>query len=461
MAHSVGYLSFEMYQHLMEREDLQEEIRVYAGKQNGLTTAEEVIFEGWSQEDNESVPDREKLLQSADLLGIRHLLQRNVVSLSTGENRKVLIARALAKSPKLLILNEPFDGLDHDSRASFAECINNLTNTTRVVLVTHRMEEILPNITHVLLVKDCCVYMQGRKESVLNSGNMSALYGCSVHVSQNNGSYSAAYETRQETKAVDVETSSYGCSVDMSEVPDTLIEMRNVVVRYGDKTVLDRVSWTMKRGENWTILGPNGSGKSTLLKLIYGEHLQAYMNDIVLFGEKRGSGESIWEIRKRIGMVSSDLLIRYRKNMDSYDIVASGFYDSIGLYRFPTPEQKRIVDYWVDLLEIGFLRNRNFHHLSYGQKRLVLLARAMVKSPLLMILDEPCSGLDMPTRRKVQNIIEIIGNSQTHLLYVTHRPEDMPKSITHVLRLEQGKVVGQGRRNFLAPGDPLLSANQF
>lgn len=135
--------------------------------------------------------------------------------------------------------------------------------------------------------------------------------------------------------------------------------------------------------------------------------------------------------------------------MDSYDIIGSGFYDSIGLYRFPTPEQKRIVDYWVDLLEIGGLRNQNFHHLSYGQKRLVLLARAMVKSPLLMILDEPCGGLDMPTRRKVQNIVEIIGNSQTHLLYVTHRPEDMPESITHVLALEHGKVVGQGRRNLI------------
>lgn len=447
MSDFIGYLSFESHQHLMKREGFQEEIRIYAGKKEEMTTAEQVILERWPQEKDGWVQDRQRILQSIDLLGISHLLHRNVLSLSTGEMRKVLIARALVKSPKLLILDEPFDGLDPDSRVRFAEWMNSLIDTTRVILVTHRMEEVLPNITHVLLVKNCGVYMQGRKESVLNSRNMSALYDCSVKVAKDHGSYSAMYESVRKTKAVRVESSSCRPSVDMSLVPDPLIEMRNVVVRYGDKMVLDGISWTMKRGESWAILGPNGAGKSTLLKLIYGEHLQAYRNDIFLFGKKRGSGESIWEIRKRIGIFSPDLLFRHRKDMKSYDVVASGLYDSIGLYRFPTPEQMHVVSNWFDMLEIGDLRDLNFHNLSHGQKRLVLLARAMVKLPVLMILDEPCDGLDMPSRRKAQNLIEIIGNTQTHLLYVTHRPEQIPRSITHVLRLEQGKIISQGKRN--------------
>ncbi len=367
-------------------------------------------------------------------------------SLSTGEMRKVLIARALVKSPRLLILDEPFDGLDQSFRASFAESINRLiAGKTRVILVTHHLEEILPNITHVLLVKDCALYRKGRKEAVLTSENMSDLYGCPVVVSNDDGAYSATYEYHRNCPDDD-HVPPAACSGQRPEVPDPLIEFRDVVVRYGDRVILDHVNWTMRRGENWAILGPNGAGKSSILSLISGEHLQAYNNDIVLFGEQRGSGESIWQIKERMGMVSSDLQLRYRKNMDSYDIIASGFYDSIGLYRFPTREQRLTVDRWVKLLEIENLVNLNFHHLSYGQKRLVLLARAMVKSPVLLLLDEPCHGLDMPSRERIHEVIDTIGRIQAHVLYVTHHPEDMPRCITHVMRLEYGKVVSQGKR---------------
>ncbi len=443
---SIGYMSFELHQHLLEREELQQDLRVYAGKHNVTTTAEDIILSAPSEGGAAPGPRRDKMMGIAAELDITHLLGRDMESLSTGEMRKVLIARALVKSPQLLILDEPFDGLDQSFRASFAEYVNRLlAGKTRVILVTHHLEEILPNITHVLLVKNCALYRKGPKETVLTSENMSDLYGCPVVVKNEDGAFSASYghsgDSRPCPPAVEV-----SCAKPLAEVPDPLIEFRDVVVQYGDRVILDHVNWKMRRGENWAILGPNGAGKSTIVGLIAGDHLQAYRNDIMLFGEQRGSGESIWQIKERIGIVSSDLQLRYRKNMDSYDIIASGFYDSIGLYRFPTPEQRRAVDRWVELLGIGKLTGLNFHHLSYGQKRLILLARAMVKSPVLLLLDEPCHGLDIPSREKIHEVIDTIGRVQAHVLYVTHHPEDMPRCITHVMRLENGKVVSQGKR---------------
>ncbi len=230
------------------------------------------------------------------------------------------------------------------------------------------------------------------------------------------------------------------------DVPDMLIDMQDITVRYGDVVALDKLSWSMKGGENWAILGPNGSGKSTLLKLILGDDLQGYANRITLFGKRKGSGETVWEIKKRIGLVSSELQVRYRKKMSAYDVIASGFYDSIGLYRYPTPEQERIVDQWIEVLGIWDIARQYYHQLSYGQRRMLLLARAMVKSPGLLIMDEPCHGLDILNRRRILKTIETIGETETHLLYVTNYRGEIPTCITHVMRLQKGKVVSQGRK---------------
>jgi molybdate transport system ATP-binding protein len=230
------------------------------------------------------------------------------------------------------------------------------------------------------------------------------------------------------------------------DVPEVLIEMKDTTVKYNDLLVLDKLTWSMKRGENWVILGPNGSGKSTILKLILGDNLQGYANQVILFGRQKGTGESLWEIKKRIGAVSSELQVQYRKKMSAYDAIASGFYDSIGLYQYPTPEQKAIVDEWVELLKIDDIANQPYHQLSYGQKRMILLARAMVKSPALLIMDEPCHGLDISNRRRILKIIEMIGATPTHLLYVTNHKEEILDCITHVMRLRRGKVLNQGRK---------------
>ncbi len=200
--------------------------------------------------------------------------------------------------------------------------------------------------------------------------------------------------------------------------------------------VLDRLNWTFRDSEHWAVLGPNGSGKSTLVKLITGDHPQAYANHIRLFGRARGSGESIWDIKQRIGLISSELQIRYRKGITVIAVIRSGFFDSIGLYRRCSAQQEKMADRWLSIISLDAKRTHPFDQLSYGERRLVLLARAMVKTPELLVMDEPCQGLDPENRSQILAIVEqICGLAATNLLYITHRPEEIPRAITHVLRL--------------------------
>lgn len=213
--------------------------------------------------------------------------------------------------------------------------------------------------------------------------------------------------------------------------------MRAVTVRYGSRKILDGLSWTVRRGENWVIFGPNGAGKTTVLKLILGDQLQGYANDITLFGRKKGSGEKLRDIKRRIGVVSVELQNTYRKRLTGLDVVLSGFFDSIGLYRKCTEAQEQIAAKWISRFGIEDLAGRNFNRLSYGQRQLVLLARAMVKMPDLLLLDEPCDGLDAANRSRLLEILEKIGQRPgIQLIYVTHRMEDIVPSMTHVLRLD-------------------------
>jgi molybdate transport system ATP-binding protein len=432
-----------MHQRLMEQEEIREEFRAYAGENGEGTTAEEVIFSGILAQRELHPADHTRLSEVAELLDIRPLLSRPIPSLSTGEIRKILIARALMKSPRLLILDEPFEGLDEKAREILAHSINHLmSGPMRVILVVHQLEEIVPRITHVLLVKDGRVFRQGPKEEILNSQDLSQLYGCELVLGKDNGRYSLSYGAEKDKK-VDL---PQACSEVLPDGDEALVEMKDTTVKYGDLVVLDRLNWSMKRGENWAILGPNGAGKSTLVRLILGENPQAYANQIFLFGKRRGSGETIWEIKKRMGVVSAELQVQYRKKMSAYEVIASGFFDSIGLYQAPNPQQREAVERWVDLLKIKDLAKESYHQLSFGQKRMILLARAMVKSPLLLIADEPCHGLDVTNRRRILRILERIGETKTNLLYITDRRDEILSCITHVMRLQKGKSLQQGRK---------------
>jgi len=220
-----------------------------------------------------------------------------------------------------------------------------------------------------------------------------------------------------------------------------VIRMRNVSVTYGQARILDRVSWTVRAGERWALLGPNGAGKTTLLSLVLGDHPQAYANEIALFGRQRGTGESIWEIKARQGWVSPELQIHFPRSMSSLDVVCSGYFDSIGLFRRPTPNQVERARAWLGALGVPAV-TASFGNLSAGQQRLVLLARALVKRAPLLVLDEPLQGLDGVYRKKMLELIDrLCAHSSLTLIYVSHYSDEIPLSVTRSLWLERGQVL--------------------
>ncbi len=405
----IGYLSFELQEEILRREERLDDARSFSGQGNGLTVGE---FLGLDAADHEGGTDFK------DALNIGPLLGRAVRVLSNGEIRKVLISRALRSSPDLLILDEPFAGLDAASRKTLSQAISSLmAEGTQIILITQRLEEVVAGISHVLLIREGRVDRAGRRAEVLTSEGMKPFSA---------GPFSLPSLPRP------IPAPAMGSLAEA----DLLVEMRNVHVAFGGVKILERLTWSVRRGEKWAVMGPNGSGKTTLLSLISGDNLQAYANDIRLFGFRRGEGQSIWDIRKRIGLVSPELQLRYRKGIPVRDVVLSGLFDSIGLYRRVSEEQAALAREWLACVGLDDLAGRSFPQLSYGEKRLVLIARAMVKSPELLILDEPCQGLDAANRGRVLALMEEIGRQgATAMIYVTHQEGEMIPSIQHILKL--------------------------
>jgi molybdate transport system ATP-binding protein len=215
-----------------------------------------------------------------------------------------------------------------------------------------------------------------------------------------------------------------------------LVHLKDISIKYGDQIIIDKLNWIIQPNQHWQLSGPNGSGKTGLLSLITGDHPQCYVNDIFVFGFKRGSGESIWQIKQFIGYVSTALQWEYRVGTSLRNVIISGFYDSIGLYSKFTEKQGKIADQWLALLGMSDRADQPFNKMSYGDQRLLLIARAMVKHPPLLILDEPCLGLDDMNRQLVLALIEkICADSETSVLYVNHHPEDQIVGIENFLAL--------------------------
>jgi molybdate transport system ATP-binding protein len=334
------------------------------------------------------------------------------------------LARALMQSPKLLILDDPFGGLDDGSRKTLAQVLAAILKAgqQRLLLVTPRQEEIPDGITHVLGVAEQRVALQGTKAKVLGAAFAQRVLAAKPQAVQNNHQYPVTHW----------EVSAPGA---------TFIEMQHVNVNYPGVSVLNDITWTMKQGEHWAIRGPNGAGKSSLLSLILGDNPQAYANDLKVFGRRRGSGESIWDIKRQIGWVAPELHMFYAGGGTCQMVVCSGFFDSIGVYQKVTPAQAERAADWMQALDIQALAGQSFQAISIGEQRLVLLARALVKQPWLLILDEPCQGLDVLHRTRIINILDALcQQTPVSLLYVTHHSDELPRAITHVLELEQGRV---------------------
>jgi molybdate transport system ATP-binding protein len=410
---TVAYVSFEQHQQLLSREAELDHSRHFAGDLWQQTLVGDLV----AAEMAASRADRHTLMA---LLAIYPLLERGVRHLSTGEMRRLVIFRALLRSPRLLVLDEPFDGLDRTTRSHLAASLEKMMVAgMTLVVVTHRTDELPKGITHVLCVRDGRVTGRGSREKMLVPPVLESLYA-------------SLPQPRQLAPAKTLSRPPRG---ERSPCP-VLLEMKAVSVRYGEKAVLRGLDWRVRQGENWAVLGPNGAGKTTLLHLITGDNLQGYANRIHLFGRRKGSGESRWEIRRRMGMVSPELHLRYHRPVSVRDVVRSGFFDSIGLYRHCSAAQSATADQWLAVLGLAHLAHRKLDRLSTGERRLVLIARAMVTSPELLVLDEPCQGLDPGYRHQVLAMLQLLcRDAGTSLLYVTHHADEIPPCITHILEM--------------------------
>ena len=362
-----------------------------------------------------------------ELLGIASLLEKSLDQVSNGERRKVLLAHALLKRPRLLILEDPFAGLDTGFRDKLGQILNDLTGgDLRVILVTLGRDPLPPGITHVLIMDRGQVVARGPREELRQP--------LSAHRRTESGSPEAR------------PAGSAGRVQEEQDDARSLVQMRDVSVSYDGIWILDGVDWTVHAGEKWALLGPNGAGKTTLLSLILGDNPQAYANDITLFGKRRGSGDTIWELKGRIGWVAPELHLYYPRNVACLDVVCSGFHDAIGAHGRCSGRQREKARDWLRRLGLSQVAGMQFGALSEGEQRLVLIARALVKEPELLVLDEPCQGLDPANRDRVLRLVEALGDhTASTLICVSHHRDALPRTITHVLRLEEGRVVSSKR----------------
>jgi molybdate transport system ATP-binding protein len=359
-----------------------------------------------------------RLRRAVRLLDLERFTDSHVVSLSNGESQRLQLARALCHPVRLLILDEPFTGLDTAFRAHFKRILQNLaSDSLKVLLITARRDDLPNSVTHVATVDQC---------RIVDIRPFSSTSLASPKTGELRSSSSKCPSKRLSSRR------------SPNSVPPTppLIELRNVTVRYGTKTILDGLDWRVEPGESWALFGPNGSGKTTLLSLIAGDHPQAYANYVSVFGQTRGEGESVWELKKRIGSVSPELQLHFDESLTCFEAVASGFDDSIGLFRILSSREVKSTGRWLKKFGLHKQARLPLALLSAGSQRLVLLARALVKEPALLILDEPCQGLDAAhTRKFVRTVEQLIRSKAATVIYVTHREEEIPASITKTLRL--------------------------
>lgn len=345
-----------------------------------------------------------------ELFHLENLLDKYIILLSSGELRKFKLAANLFSHPKVLIIENPFIGLDAETRDQVKELLKMLTEEQgmQIILVLSKMDEVPDFITRV-------IKMDNRK-------------------------FVSEIKVKTEFK---IEHCPFAVKVEqptnIPPIPQPVIQFNNVTIQYGERTILKDLNWVVLKGEHWALSGQNGSGKSTLLSLVCADNPQSYACDISLFGHKRGSGESIWDIKKHIGYVSPEMHRSYKQNIPAIQIVASGLKDTIGLYFKPTQQEKDICIEWMNLFGIKHLADRKFFEMSSGEQRLVLLARAFVKFPDLLILDEPLHGLDLCNRNLVKAIVDryMFENTDRTLIYVTHYENELPTCIDNSLYLER------------------------
>jgi len=354
------------------------------------------------------------------LLKLGELLNKQIIKLSNGETKRLMLAAALLKNPVLLLLDSPLTGLDVDTRKKFNLIIDEIIGSGIAVIMATSPYEIPDAIT-----------------------NIAVLQGGSITQTLNRKEFKPELFLDQNPDEVDNDELKALLNTDSGKFPyQYIVKMNDVFIKYGDKVILNKINWQIMPGERWALLGPNGAGKSTLLSLINADNPQAYANDIILFDKKRGTGESIWDIKSKIGFVSPELHQYFPTDNSCLQVIESGYYDTLGLFR---PSQKTKADTalrWMKALEIDKYARVLLKNIPASAQRLCLLARALIKNPDLLIFDEPCQGLDDHQQQHFKTLVDAICRlSNVTLIYVSHYQHEIPDSVTKVLRLDKGNVV--------------------
>lgn len=365
--------------------------------------------------------DENAISETLELLGINNLRYTRLIQLSNGEHKRFQLAKALLQDADWLLLDSPYQGLDAGARKLLNAIIDKLVTKGIHILLVTSDGNMPSSITHVAMLENGKVKEKlPRKifentKKVLKTKNSLPLFTMNVLNEVMPAYYHDAFSVA--------------------------IKMIGTNVVYNNRKILDDINWIVNKGECWNVSGRNGSGKSTLLSLITGDNPQAFANEIYLFDKKKGSGESIWDIKQKIGYVSPELHHYFESQCSCLNVVASGLFDTIGLFKKLNEKQEIIVGQWMRLLQVEMFENRIFRQLSNGEQRLILLARALVKNPPLLVLDEPCQGLDKDvSERFIALINDVCVKMKKTLIYVSHYEEEIPPCVTYTLKLEQGKI---------------------
>jgi molybdate transport system ATP-binding protein len=382
----------------------------------------------------------------SELLKIQHLFKSRLIELSNGEGKRLQLAKALLMKPGMILLDNPFLGLDQETRKILHNMINEMVGSGMIIILITSEKEIPEAITSVIELKNGEIKKRSSRKEFLDSFLSRAMGKQAIP--------------------------QFALLKDISHPGDddfkVAVEMKNVNISFAEKKILDKISWKVLKGERWGLTGPNGSGKSTLLSLINGDNPQAYGNEIWLFDRRKGSGESIWEIKSRIGYISPELHIFFQRNLsateslvmanasqdlsaytvsgpNAFEALASGFNDQVGSSQKISSYQKKQIFTWMEIFGLRELASEPLYKISLGKQRLILLARALVKNPPLLILDEPCQGLDREQTRLFTSIVnEICLQLDKTLIYVSHYEEDFPACVNKFIRMEGGRIISAG-----------------
>jgi molybdate transport system ATP-binding protein len=348
----------------------------------------------------------------------------SLLHLSSGEHKRFQLIKAFLQDADIYIFDSPFTGLDVNSRKILKQLINGKSSTSTIIIIAD-IEDVPSCITHIAELEGGKLKYFTAKHECVTARNEAVSSAKIKHAINNNQ-----------------------CSIFNGDFPfqkeniefDVAVKLENINVAYGDKKILSNINWQINHSERWLLKGVNGSGKSTLISLITGDHPQAYANTVFLFDKKRGTGESIWDIKKKIGFVSPELHWYFDKTISVYNTIASGFFDTIGVYKKLNEEQHASVQQWLSFLNLTSKSQFSLAALSTSQQRLALLARALVKNPSLLILDEPCQGLDeQQVKDFVALVDELCNQSNKTLIYVSHYENEIPKCVNKVMLLKDNE----------------------